>query len=38
MANCKICINGYKCDTCKKPINYNFIRYLKIRKCNVCAY
>ena len=38
MANCKICIKGHKCDTCKAPKNHSFTICSKARKCDACAH
>lgn len=37
VANCKVCIQGYKYDTCKAPKNYSII-YFKNWKYTICMY
>lgn len=38
MANCKICIKGHKCDTCKASKNHSSTSCSKARKCDACAH
>lgn len=38
MANCKDCIKGHRCDTCKAPKNHSSSNCSKIGKCDSCAH
>lgn len=37
-ANCKICVKGHKCETCKAPKQCSSVDCSKSRKCDACAH
>ena len=37
-ANCKLCVKGHRCDSCKAPKIHSSTDFSKIRKCDGCAH